>query len=192
MPAILLVKVADAPVAESPTRWKGGQVVDAFSVDHVFGDPELPAAGKFYHITITNPGIGVDEAREYLEEWRHKPTYEVLGRQGNVRRIRVTSSMVSVSGKNAFERAPIEAFFGRWNATYVSHNQNSFTMDADIDDEYFDEARADMDKTIMDMQYARRRWYITPAGMTFLANNSGSIERTASQIQPFLRDGLLD
>jgi len=190
MPAILLVKVADAPIAESPGRWKGGMIVDAFPADHVFTPAELPSGGNFYHVTVSDKNV--NQVDNYLERWNHKVTYEPLGRAGNVRRYKVISTMVSVSGKNAFERAPIEAFMDRWNATYVAHDNTSFTMDVDLPDEAIQEARDDMDRVISEMQFARRRWYLTPQAMNFLSNNDGATTRTAVDILPFLRDGLLD
>ena len=58
--AILLAKVNTNAVPDSPGRWKAGEVVSAFDDGHEFGTKEVPEAGNFYHITITDKEITVE------------------------------------------------------------------------------------------------------------------------------------
>ena len=188
--AILLVKVADNNVPDAPGKWRAGQIVAAVEDDHVFGTAEEIAAGNFYHVKVTNRTASQVEA--YLSEWRHNPTITQVANQGNNRRIRVESDMVSVSGKNAFIRADVEALFAALGGTYHSHGSNWFQFDIRATPAERDEIIEQINEAVQDMQYARRRWGITPAGMTYLSNNGGYIEAQAGVVANYLRDGLLD
>ena len=194
---ILLVKVNTSNVPDSPARWRAGEVVAAVADDHEFGNAELPTAGNFYHISITDKTL--EEVKEYLEAWTHNPTVEQVSAQGNNRLIEVTSSMVSATGKNAFTQSGVQALFDEINslyptaeATYDSHTDTSFRFTIKAPREARDEIIALTNEHVRSMQYARRRWYIVSSGMNFLANNGGVVSGTAQQVGGYLRDGLLD
>ena len=51
---ILLAKVNTNNVPDSPGRWRAGEVVAAFDDNHEFGTDEVPEAGNFYHIAVTD------------------------------------------------------------------------------------------------------------------------------------------
>lgn len=195
--AILLCKAADSSAPESPAKWRAGEVVTAFSDGHIFGAKELPEAGNFYHITVTDKTV--EQVREYLQSWRHNPTVTQVQATGDNRLIDVASDMVSVSGGNAFTRAGVDGVVATLNnkypdcsAAYQSHSGTSFRFtitaaaalkSAIVDDVY---------EAVRRMQYRRRRWYVTAAGISFLSANGGAVSGTAAQVTQYLRDGLLD
>lgn len=189
---ILLVKVSDnTSQPDGPYRYKAGQIIDAFDDNHVFTPAELPSGGNFYHVSVTDKTL--QEVRAYLQAWRHNPVIEQIGRQGSTRRIQVTSDMVSVTGKNAFIREDVEQLLVDISGTYVDHTQSSFTFDVQAQSiEDRDRIIELINESVQRMQYARRRWYITNAGMTYLAANGGTVSGTAQQVAGYLRDGLLD
>ena len=187
---ILLVKVNTNNVPESPGRWKAGQVVAAVDDGHTFGTAEVPAAGNFFHVTITDKTL--EQVQEYLQGWSHEPTTVQISATGDNRRIEVTSTMVSAGGANAFQQAPVEALLADIGGTYVSHTNTSFQFDITATIEERDEIVDRINEAVRNMQYARRRWYINASGMTYLGNNGGVVSGTAVQIAAYLRDGLLD
>lgn len=194
---ILLVKVGSSDVPDGPGRWRSGEIVGAFADSHIFGAQEVPAAGKFYHIGITDRTL--EQVQSYMTDWKHNPTTSQIGNQGNRRLIEVTSSMVSATGKNAFTRDGVQALFDEINAEYPtanmqydSHTQNSFRFLITAPISARDELIERINAAVRDMQYARRRWYVTQSGMTYLANNGGTASGTAAQIAGYIRDGLLD
>ena len=189
---ILLAKVSTPyDVPESPLRWKAGLIVDAFPDNHEFGGREVPEAGRFYHVAITDKTL--EQVQEYLQSWKHDPLIVQVSRQGQVRLIEVSSTMVSATGKNAFERAAVDELLLDINGTYQSHTQNSFRFTITVSTtEESDAHMATIKEAVKDMQYARRRWYITQSGMTYLANNGGTVSGTAAQVAGYIRDGLLD
>jgi len=190
MPAILLVKVSTNNVPDSPGRWKAGEIVAAVEKNHSFGSAEIPSAGNFYHVTVTNKTLA--EVQSYLQSWSHDPTVAQIQSNGDDRRIEVTSDVVSASGKNAFTQAGVEELMTDLGGVYVSHTQTSFKFDITATIEERDEIIDWINQSVRDMQYARRRWYINNAGMTFLGNNSGVVSGDAATVAGFLRDGLLD
>ena len=194
---ILLVKVNTNNVPDSPGRWKAGEVVAAVPDNHEFGLAEVPAAGNFYHVAVTDKTM--EEVTEYLQGWGHNPTTTQVSNQGNRRLIQVTSDMVSATGKNAFTQAGVELFLSSLNseyptalAVYDSHTNTSFRFYVTVPLSARDALIARINEHVRDMQYARRRWYITQSGMTYLANNGGTVSGTAAQVAGYLRDGLLD
>jgi len=193
----LLIKVNTNNVPDSPGRWKAGEVVAAVEDGHVFGGAEVPEAGNFYHITITNKTLA--ELQEYLQSWSHSPTTTQVSAVGNRRLIQVVSDMVSATGKNAFTQVGVQALldgintdYPTANAVYDSHNNTGFRFNVTVPLAGRDELVSRVDDAARNMQYARRRWYINGAGMTFLANNGGVVSGTAAQVVGYLRDGLLD
>lgn len=190
MPAILLIKRNENAVPDSPSKWRAGQVIQAFDADHVFGTQEQVAAGHFYHITITDRAK--EQVAHYIQDWRHSADVQQIQANGNQRRIEVTSDMVAAGGGNAFVRVDVEELLTEIGGTYVSHTSNSFRFDIVADISQRDEIMATIADAVRNMQYARRRWYITAAGMSFLAGNGGVVSGTAAQVSGYLRDGLLD
>lgn len=193
---ILLVLVNQAN-GDAPGRWKSGQIVQAFDDNHVFGTKELPEAGNFYHVAITDKTL--EQVQSYLERWTHNPSTQQISNQGNRRLIEVTSDMVSETGKNTFTQEGVQALIDEINsryptadAQYDSHTQNSFRIQVTVPVSGRDELIEMIDEAVRYMQYARRRWYITQAGMTYLANNGGTVSGTDAQVAGYLRDGLLD
>lgn len=194
---ILLVKVNTNNVPDSPGRWLAGQVVAAVADDHMFGSAEVPSAGNFYHVSITDKTL--EEVKEYLQDWTHNPTTTQVSNQGNRRLIEVTSDMVSATGKNAFTQVGVQGLLDGINADYPSadaqydsHTNASFRFYVTVPVSGRDELIGRVNDAVRQMQYGRRRWYINSAGMTYLGNNGGAVSGTAAQVAGYLRDGLLD
>lgn len=203
---ILLVKVNTNNVQDTPARWRAGEVVTAVADDHEFGNAEVPAAGNFYHVSITDKTL--EEVQTYLQDWKHNPAVTQISKQGDNRLIEVTSDMVSATGKNAFTQAGVGELMihlnsGVWQeepedpvpdyqATYVSHTTDSFRFSIVEQNTYAPGVTVAVEEAVRNMQYGRRRWYINSAGMTYLGNNGGAVSGTATQVAGYLRDGLLD
>lgn len=194
---ILLVKVSTNNVPDTPGRWRAGEVVAAVSDGHEFGTAEVPSAGNFYHVAVTDKTL--EEVQEYLQGWNHNPTTIQVSASGNRRLLQVTSSMASATGKNAFTQAGVEALMEEINARYPtalaaydSHTNTSFRFRVTVPVSGRNELIFMVDRAVEEMQYSRRRWYITQAGMTYLGNNGGTVSGTAAQVAGYLRDGLLD
>lgn len=186
----LLVKVNTNNVPDSPAKWKAGEVVAVVADDHEFGSAEIPSAGNFYHITITDKTL--EEVQAYIAHWGHNPTVRQVQNQGNRRLIEVTSDMVSATGKNAFTREGVEQLLEDIGGEYDSHTQNSFRFSITATKAERDQIIDEINEAVHRIQYARRRWYIVAAGMNYLASNGGAVSGTASQVSGYLRDGLLD
>ena len=189
--AILLVKRnTNGNVPKNPHRWEAGQIVAAFADDHEFGTAEVPEAGNFGHIHITDKTV--NEVTDYLQSWRHDPDITQILANGNDRRIQVVSSMVSATGKNAFERAPVEALLADIGGTYHAHNNTGFQFDITATIDERDEIIEKIEEAVRDMQYERRRWVVNAAGMAALAGNGWVVVGTAAQAANFIHDRLLD
>lgn len=195
--AILLCKVSDNPVPESPGKWRAGEIVAAVADDHVFGAQEVPEAGNFYHIKVTDKTLA--EVQSYLQAWRHEPDTQQIAATGDDRTIRVTSTMVSAGGANAFDTVrfqtmldEINAEYPTANATYSAHTDTTYDFTITAPVAARDEIVDRVNNAVRDMQYRRRRWYVTAAGRTFLAGNGGYVEGPAATVSTYLRDGLLD
>lgn len=181
----------------APYQWKAGQIVGVYDDNHEFGAKEIPSAGIYFWIGVTDKTL--EEAKTYIEGWNHNPAIDQVARNGDNRLIEVTSDMVSASGKNAFTEAgvsellsSINADYPTANATYQSHTNTSFRFSIVAPNSAYNELTERINIAVQSMQYARRRWYVTQAGMTALANNDWSVSGTASQVAGYLRDGLLD
>ena len=173
MPATILSKTADNPVPESPGKWRAGEVVAAVEVGHLFSVNEVPSAGKFHHITVTDKTLA--EVQQYLQQWNHNPTTIQLSATGNDRVIQVTSDMVSLSGQNAFTEAvfapmlaSVNDTYPTANATFQSVTNTVYTFTITAPEAAKDEIIDRVNEVVRDMQYKRRRWYITAAGRAFL------------------------
>ena len=194
---ILLCKTADNPVPESPGKWRAGEVVAAVADDHQFGAQEVPEAGQFYHITVTDKTL--EEVQEYLQSWSHDPVTTQVSAVGDDRVLQVVSTMVSASGQNAFTQVQVEGFctelnerYPTANASYENHNNTGFQFNVTVPIEQRDALIEEINDFVRNVQYKRRRWYVTAAGRTFLAGNGGVVSGTAAQVGGYLRDGLLD
>ena len=194
---ILLVKVNTNNVADGPGRYNAGQVIAAFDDNHEFGSAEVVGAGNFYHIAVTDKTLA--EVQSYLQGWNHDPVTTQVSAQANRRLLNVASSMVSATGKNAFTQAGVESLIAYINenyptalAAYDSHTNSSFRFYVTVSLSARQQLIDVVNDFVYGMQYARRRWYITQAGMTYLANNGGTVSGTAQQVAGYLRDGLLD
>ena len=64
----MLVKAGDAPVPPSGGRWLDLETVVLVKEDHQFGRLEIPSAGKFYHVTITDRDLDSPDMQAYMEE----------------------------------------------------------------------------------------------------------------------------
>ena len=201
MPAILLVKQTDAPVAESPGRWKAGEIVAVFEADHVFDRAEFPTAGNFYKVLVTDKTKAQVEA--YQEQWRHQPALSVVASNPPNYRIRLESPRASVSGKGALVREELEqmltdlASLIEGSATYHDHGRVGNTVFFEfnvlgVDANERDAARDFVEERIRTLSIKRRRWAINGAGMTVLENNGGTVSATAAQVQNYLTDGLTE
>lgn len=154
----------------------------------------------FYLIRITDKTVA--EATEYLEEWRKTLEYSVqqYDPPTNNRRWTTTNARVSATGQNGFTQQGIEDSIALWNANHPANqatlvdtdNLTYFQCDGIMPPELFDEWQENTEEVALADLYARRRWYITQAGMTSIGNQAGWIAGTAAEVAPFLRDGLLD
>ena len=181
----------------SPGLWRQGEIVNAVADDHVFGAQELPSAGNFYHIKITDRTL--EQVESYLQAWRHEPDTQQIAANGDNRTIRVTSTMVSASGGNAFSQerfatmlSEINAEYPTANAAYSAHTATTYDFTITAPVAARDEIIERVNEAVRDMQYRRRRWYINAAGRTYLDANGNQVEGTVSQLSTYLRDGLLD
>ena len=250
---ILIVKQSDNPVAAGPARWLKGEIVGAVEDGHTFGSAEIPSAGNFYHITVTDRTAA--QVNNYLDGWRHEPTSNIDTNDGNGNyRITITSTGVSSSGKNAVTKVQMDAFVDKWQGVYVSHTNSTYTFDitsyqaatspgfwnTDLSSTFFadegfaagtqqvqlastniplaqvasavaakggtvldndsfsidatvlyTEFKDDIESAWRAIDFKRRRWNISDAGMTLLSNASGVMSVTAAQVLPYLEDGYL-
>jgi hypothetical protein len=194
---ILLSKTYTNAVADSPGRWLIGEIVAAVEDSHEFSEAELPDAGNFHHITITDKTL--TEVQAYLQRWNHDPTTIQISAIGDVRLLQVSSDMVSVSGKNAFTQAGVDEFiaglnarYPTANASYDSHINTAFRFNVTVPLAQRDALIDEINQFVRNVQYARRRWATTAAARTFMDANGGAASGTASQVSTYIRDGLLD
>jgi hypothetical protein len=186
--AIMLVLVNSNSNSESPHL--AGQIISVFRDDHIFGTQEVPSAGRFYHITVTDKTKA--EVDQYIERWKHKPVTVQIQNQGNNRRIETTSDMVSATCEGAFIPEAIDDLMVQLDATLVELLPASFKFDIKANISEREEIIDQINTAVRRMQHSRRRWYIIQSGMDFLAGNGGVVSGPASQVGGFMRDGLLD
>ena len=179
--------------------WRPGEIVAVVEDDHTFGAQEVPSAGNFIHLQVTDKTKV--EVLAYVQSWNHDPTTEQMAATGDDRTIRVTSTMVSASGGNAFTEArfaqmlsEINADYPTANAAYSAHTSTTYTFTITAPVAARDEIIERVNEAVRDMQYRRRRWYIPAASRDFIVGQGGSFAATAAQIASgnHLRDGLLD
>lgn len=158
------------------------------------------AANTVYHIRVNDKTV--EEVSVYLEAYNKKLEYssQQYDPSSTNRRFTSTNVRVSVSNKNGFTAQGITDAIAEWNTNHPlntvevvdTDNLTYFQCDGKMPAELFDEWKQNTQEFALLDYYARRRWYITPAGLTSLSNNAGVIKANAADIAPFLRDGLLD
>lgn len=173
-----------------------------------FGVRSDTTPGDFYHIRVEDKTVA--EVNLYLELFNVKLSYQTdqFNPADDMRRWTTTNLRVSASGNNGFTAQGIQDVIAAWNAKdpldpEVEPNPNPITL-VDTDNltyfqcdgvmpvEVFTAWQETTQAFAFSDIYARRRWYITQAGLNALAANEGLISGTASEVSPFLRDGLID
>lgn len=128
--AEFLIKAEDSPVPDSAGKWYAAQIVVVQEDGHEWGGKEGPP--KFGIIKV--PGVTKAAAEQYLEEWRHNTTINIVASDPatDSYRLRMISDRVSVSGKNGLVRASVEQFFTDWGATIVNFQSDRVTFDISV------------------------------------------------------------
>ena len=205
IPLYASVKCLDAGVVTSGTGDDVSVVADDILVKQ-FGNywvnygarTEVP--DSFYHIRVSDKTL--EEVDAYLERYNKKLEYQTdqFNPPDNMRRWTTTNVRVSASGNNGFTAQGIADAISEWNTNHPANtvtlvdtdNLNYFQVDGIMPVELYVEWQENTQEIALADFYARRRWYITSAGLTALANNAGIISGPASSVNQYLRDGLLD
>lgn len=206
MPAKLLIKRLDNPVANSGGKWLRGEVVVVAEVSRVWGSGEAPSdTGTFVEFEVTDKTVA--EMNQYLDTYNRAIDMTVIAGpdpQG-FRRINVRNNNTNVSGtRGGWTTEETDNIITEWNTRYPTTN---LTTVAIIDGtkpgdtwqcegtfttgqaEEFEQVIVEQGLQIMDK---RKIWYITEAGMQNIEAAGGSQSGTASQLGPHLRDARLD
>ena len=192
---ILMIMARDGVHSDPSRQWRALEVVGAFQDGHQFSEREMPAAGHVYHIGVTDRTY--EEVSDYVQTWKHDPVTTQIQNQGDLRLLEVVSTMVSVSGKNAFTIDGINGLVDELNqygldASYESHTNTSFRISLTVEIGRRPQVISAINRHVERMQYARARWFVTEEGGDYLANNGGFVSGPASQVGGFLHDGLTD
>lgn len=128
--AEFLIKASDSPVPDSSGKWHLSRIVVIQEDGHEWGGKEAPP--KFYIIKV--PGVSKESATQYLEEWRHNVTLNIVSSNPSTDeyRIKVITDRVSVSGKNSFKPETVEEFITRWNGAIVSIINHEVVFDISV------------------------------------------------------------
>lgn len=128
--AIFLIKPVASDTPDSPDKWQPMDFIGIRDDDAVLGNKEAPP--NIYLLRV--PGISAEDAKGYIEEWRHRVTYSVLNSNVSADRyrIRLESDRVSVSGKNGLTGAT--NFIERWGGNVVSANNTGIVFNITIFD----------------------------------------------------------
>jgi hypothetical protein len=194
---------------DSGTITKGSEPVDVVTADVIvwhqdstFGNygNRIDVPDYYYHIRISDKTV--QEVNQYLESFNKKLTYasDQFDPATDLRRFTTTNVRVSASGNNGFTEQGILDVHTSWNAEYPDNqitlidtdNLTYFQSEGIMPKELFDAYQAIAQENALGDYYARRRWYIIESGMVALENNEGVISGTASDVDQYLRDGLLD
>jgi hypothetical protein len=204
MPATLLITESDRPVPPSAGRWLEGEICTIQESTHTWGSGELDL-NKFLRFTVTDKTPA--EMNAYLQQWNRLIDMSVIsgGPGDDDRTINVRNNRVNQSGDmGEWTVSNTEAIRDEWNLLYPTCNLviDSIFTDAAPNDVFqctgfFTVGQAvEFEATIIEKGLAdllkRKIWYITSAGMTNIRNAGGSQSGTAAQLNPILRDGLLD
>ena len=204
MPATLLITESNRPVPPSAARWLEGEIVVVRENDTTWGSGELDT-NKFLRFTVTDKTVA--EMDQYLQTWNRLIAMNVVAGpdpQG-FRRIDVKNNLVNQTGTlGEWDTANTDAIITEWNTLYPTTNlvtDQIFTNTAPNDTwqctgtfttgqaQEFEEVV--IEKGVSDL-LKRKRWYITEAGMVNIGNAGGVQSGTSAQLNPILRDGLLD
>lgn len=128
--AEFLIKAEDSLVQDGPGKWYAARIVTVQDDGHEWGGKEGPP--KFFIVKV--PGITKVQAEQYLEEWRHNTSINIVAsdQATDSYRLRMISDRVSISGKNSFSEAQIGQFFADWNATIVNFQNDRVTFDLTV------------------------------------------------------------
>jgi len=204
MPATLLITESDRPVPQSAGRWLEGEIVATRENDTTWGSGELDT-NVFLRYTVTDKTVS--EMNQYLQQWNRLIDMNVIsgGPGDGPRTINVRNNLVNQSGTlGEWTVTNTDAIILEWNTLYPTANlvtDSIFTNTAPNDTWQctgtFTVGQAqEFETTVIEKGLAdmlkRKRWYITSAGMTNIRNAGGSQSGTSAQLNPILRDGLLD
>ena len=204
MPATLLITESDRPVPQAAGRWLEGEICTVQDASVTWGSGELDT-NVFLRFTVTDKTVA--EMEQYLQTWNRLIAMNVVAGpdpQG-FRRIDVKNNLVNASGTlGEWTAQNTGDIITEWNTRYPTTNLVTvqiYTADAPNDvwqcEGTFTTGQAAefeevvIEKGLSDM-LKRKRWYITSAGMTNIRNAGGSQSGTSAQLNPILRDGLLD
>ena len=171
------------------------------SIDPGFGGAELPSAGNFYHVEVTNRTVA--QVQNYMDNWKHSPTMSVVLNAAPNYRVRMESPMASVSGIGAIIRTEVEDMlteltnFGATAASYHDHGRTGNTAWFEFNVtaptvEIRDACRDYVEEWASELPIRRRRWKINAAGLAFLAANGGTVSGTAAQVAGYITDALTE
>jgi hypothetical protein len=197
MPAKLVIKKADAPVAESPGRWKAGRVVMVVETTAPLGSQEEPSAGNFVHFVVTNRTVA--EMQQYLAPYnRAIEMFVIAGPDPNgFRRINVVNNNCNASGTiGAWTVEATNAVIAEWNSRYPTCGlvtvafpqpntwtcEGTFTPGQAVE---FEQVLIEFGLSVMD---TRRIWYINQTGMNNIIAAGGTQTGTSVQLNNILRD----
>ena len=191
-----------------PVDVVAGDVLGLMYNDAWYGYGQKTTAAKtMYHIRVNDRTVA--EVEQYLEVYNKKLEYtsDQYNPVTDMRRFTTTNIRVSATGNNGFTGSGILEAINAWNFGTVDnpggHPDNQVTLvdtdnltyfqcDGIMPAELFEEWQENAQQVALADYYARRRWYITSAGLSSLATQNGVIAANAADIAGFLRDGLLD
>lgn len=196
--AILLVKAEDALAEESPARWHAGDIVKVYPDDWQFGRKEIPSAGLFYHILISNLSWNSQLARDYETEWRHEPILNIVNQGQNNRRVQVNSNRVSRQGRNGFTDESVANLLARLERLYQApatlnvRQAGVFQFTMAIENSQLREFEQDIIEEVRNLRFARRVWTVSAAGLAACVTAGGTLVGTQAEISPYLINGIDD
>lgn len=120
----LLIKAQDG----ANGIWLRGRIATIMPDGHVWGSKEAPP--DFYIVKV--PGVSVDTARTYLEEWHHRPAFELLISDTVTDTFSYRMTVGASTTKGGLTFAQVENYFTRWGCVVTDHDRTSVTFDANI------------------------------------------------------------
>ena len=204
MPATLLITESDRPVPPSGGRWLEGEICVVAESTMQWGSGELDT-NKFLRFTVTDRTVA--EMNQYLQTWNRLIAMNVVAGpdpQG-FRRIDVKNNLVNQTGTlGEWDVTNTNAIITEWNTRYPTTNLVTvqiYTADAPNDvwqceGTFTTGQAAEFEEVVIEKGQSellkRKIWYITEAGMVNIGNAGGVQSGTSAQLNPILRDGLLD
>lgn len=201
MPARLLIKKADAPVADGPGKWRAGRIVAVVEVAASLGTKEEVAGGNFVHFIVSNRTVA--EMQQYLAPYNRAIDMVVIaGPDPNgFRRVNVRNNNCNASGTiGAWTVEGTDAIIAEWNEKYPTCNlttvafpqPNTWTCEGTFTQGQAQEFNDVIIEKGLEVMDTRRIWYITPAGMSNIIANGGTQTGTSLQLNNILRDARED